>query len=117
MTLDQSISGLLWPSLKDPILALLRRDSRLVYFVQCEDEFGPVKIGISDDVQRRLADLQSCNPYPLRLLTVISGGLLMEQALHKRFGKWRRNGEWFSYSAELRTFVEALIAAQHAEAS
>lgn len=95
----------------------LCRDRRLVYIIQCEDDFGPVKIGMTSDLRQRLVDLQAANPYPLRVLTVMCGGRTLEKALHRRFTKSRRHGEWFSFSSELREFVAVMLDVQHRSAA
>ena len=66
----------------------------LVYFVQAGDD-GPVKIGFSRAPAQRVADLQTSNPAPLRLLATIPGCLVSEAMLHREFGEHRIRGEWF----------------------
>jgi hypothetical protein len=94
-------------------LSMLRASEGAVYFVQCNGEQGPIKIGVTTDMPKRLRDLQAANPYPLQLLGMVIGGRVMESALHKRFASTRTNGEWFGYSAELRGFISELMSLQH----
>lgn len=54
-----------------------------------------VKIGWSDNPKRRLRNLQSGSPVPLRLLAVYEGGHYVEAELHRRFADKRVHGEWF----------------------
>ncbi|MFJ2854422.1 GIY-YIG nuclease family protein [Streptomyces rubiginosohelvolus] len=54
-----------------------------------------VKIGWSDNPERRLRDLQTGSPVSLQLLAVFEGGAVMEAELHRRLGDKRRHGEWF----------------------
>ena len=58
---------------------------------------GDIKIGRSVDVPRRLKQLQTGAPYPLRLLLCGKGLGSVEPELHRRFAKYRirSNGEWF----------------------
>jgi hypothetical protein len=79
-----------------------------IYFVQTGD--GPIKIGITDDLQSRLTSLQTGSPYPLKLLTYISGGMAMEKKLHEMFRKSNIGGEWFSPSPMLLAYIEELKA-------
>lgn len=75
-----------------------------VYFVQ-QGEDGPIKIGFSDDVEHRLATLQTGSPYPLRLLLVIPGSQSKEASFHSKFADARLSGEWFRPVPELLSFI------------
>jgi hypothetical protein len=72
--------------------ALLANDR--VYLIGSPDS-PLVKIGWSDNPERRLRDLQSGSPVPLQLLAVFEGGYLVEAALHRRFADKRIRVEWF----------------------
>lgn len=82
-----------------------RRKSRLatnsapltagVYFVQQGND-GPIKIGVSGNVDKRIRSLSTSSPLPLRLLAVLPGGRGEEQELHKRLAAHRLGGEWFA---------------------
>lgn len=68
-----------------------------------------VKIGIANDVARRLSDLQTGNPDPLELLAVGPGGRVVEQLLHVRYGDQHVRGEWFELEpGQLRHLVSAV---------
>ncbi|WP_331737688.1 GIY-YIG nuclease family protein (plasmid) [Streptomyces sp. NBC_01732] len=54
-----------------------------------------VKIGWSDNPERRLRDLQTGSPVLLKLLALFEGGAVIERELHRRFADKRRHGEWF----------------------
>jgi excisionase family DNA binding protein len=69
-----------------------------VYFIQATVG-GPIKIGLSQDVDLRLASLQLSSPFPLRLLATVPGGRRREYELHRQFAKHRLHGEWFSDAA------------------
>lgn len=69
-----------------------------VYFVQA-GENGPVKIGLAEDPDRRVAELQTGCFAELRLLGTIAGDRGTERALHERFADYRIRGEWFEPSA------------------
>lgn len=83
------------------------RARRWVYFIQ-EGDSGPVKIGFSRDVARRLGELQRQAKAPLRLLVSFEGTRRDEAALHTRFADHRLFGEWFHPAAELLEHVAAL---------
>jgi hypothetical protein len=82
----------------------------VIYLIQSGED-GPVKIGITNaDPMRRVAQLQTGNPIPLRLRASISGDASVERHLHSRFGQFRLNGEWFEPDPSI--FV-AFKAAEH----
>lgn len=69
-----------------------------------------VKIGWSDNPERRLRDLQAGSPVLLQLLAVFEGGHLIEAELHRRFAGKRMHGEWFDLGPDpvgaVRPFVK-----------
>ena len=79
----------------------LQRQTQDVYFIQAGGPDGPIKIGISYEVARRLYSLQRSNPLPLKLLATVPGGARLERELHERFAAQRLHGEWFRCSDEL----------------
>lgn len=69
-----------------------------VYFIR--DGLGHIKIGMSNDVQSRLAELQTANPMDLEYyrglkFKNISDARKAEKELHKMFRDVRLRGEWF----------------------
>lgn len=70
-------------------------------------ETGPVKIGRSGDVAKRLIDLQICNPETLSVVRIIDTPFDSEPAFHARFAHKSLHGEWFEFDAEMMTFVPA----------
>jgi len=56
-----------------------------------------VKIGTTNNVASRLRSIQNMSPTPLRVLWHTEGGFGLEQALHDRFRKYRKHGEWFDF--------------------
>jgi hypothetical protein len=76
-----------------------------VYFIRC-NEF--VKIGITLDVKKRLASLQSSCPYPLELLAAAKGGSLEEYAMHARFRAELVRGEWFNLTVRLQDYIQGV---------
>lgn len=77
-----------------------------VYFIG--GERGPVKIGTAIDVNKRLAALQTAHPFPLKVLTSISGGRELEAYFHVRFGAHRIGGEWFTRCDEIDAEITLL---------
>jgi|ERR1035437_479750 hypothetical protein len=78
-----------------------------IYFIQ-EEGTGAVKIGISDNPLSRLANLQHSNSKKLTLLSILSGDILTEKALQKRFIKTQIRGEWFEPSPDLLAYIKLL---------
>ena len=78
----------------------------MIYFVQAEG-IGHIKIGFTDgeDVNGRIATLQTASPVRLRLLGAIPGGMEEEKDLHRRFAAARVQGEWFKPVAELLALI------------
>ena len=70
------------------------KSTSFVYFIQ-DGNRGPVKIGLSQDPERRLPKLQTGNPRELFLRHVIPGDLTVERGLHQRFAPARIRREWF----------------------
>lgn len=83
----------------------------MIYFAQPVGG-GPVKIGCSDDVERRLKCLESQYRIPLSLLKVVPGGREEERAFHERFAAHRFPGtEQFRPVADLLEFLGVPILA------
>jgi hypothetical protein len=81
-----------------------------VYFIEME-QTGFIKIGYTATYPgRRMAQLQTGQPYKLKLLGCIAGEKKDEKSLHKELSRFRGNGEWFVPS--VRSIVEHLIKAQ-----
>lgn len=76
-----------------------------VYFVQSRGPGGPVKIGWSQDVERRIAELQTANAHKLVLLGRVKGTMEREAALHAQFAHLRMEAEWFRDAPEIHAFI------------
>jgi len=75
-----------------------------VYFVQA-GAGGPIKIGWTQDIDRRIAELQTANAHKLSLLGMIPGTMEREAALHAQFDHLRLEAEWFQNSPEIFDFI------------
>lgn len=82
-----------------------------VYFIQ-QGTDGPIKIGHTKNVDRRLRSLSTGSPVALHVLALTPGGEREERALHRRFDSLRMQGEWFAPAPELIAFIAAQTEAQ-----
>ena len=72
---------------------------RHLYIIQSKQN-GAVKIGISKNPKKRLAQLQTGSPFKLKLILIIENRSDLEKKLHNDLKSFRiRNykGEWFLY--------------------
>lgn len=71
----------------------------VVYFIQAAG--GPIKIGVTTDINQRLRELQVANPLPLVTLGTIPGTQALERELHLKLTQHRIRGEWFKPDDEV----------------
>ena len=76
-----------------------------VYFVQM-DKIGPIKIGFTKNINRRIGALQNAIPYQLNILCFFPGNEEQEGELHFAFDKVRMKGEWFLPHPKLLDVIE-----------
>lgn len=76
-----------------------------VYFVSA-GVGGPIKIGWSTDVDRRIDELQTANPVKLTLVATVPGTMADEARLHELFAHLRIQSEWFRHDDEILNFIE-----------
>ena len=79
----------------------------VIYFIQSEHG-GPIKIGQTEDMAKRLVGLQTSRPDKLIVLASAPGTIRDERDLHLRFSRIRDKGEWFHATEELTEFVKAV---------
>lgn len=84
-----------------------------VYFIYCGDQQNsPVKIGVTSDIDNRISNLQTGNPYVLKCKALIpckdkAQAYNLESYLHHRFKKKRMVGEWFKlYDFNLKAILD-----------
>lgn len=83
---------------------------RWVYFVQAGGDGGPIKIGSSGDVGRRLGVLRSDHYEELVVLGSCLGGFVREYELHDELAEARIRGEWFRPTEAVLAAVERCTA-------
>lgn len=82
-------------------------NDEIVYFLQC-GKGGPVKIGTSRDGWGRVLSVAASMPHRMAFCSIVVGGLQLERNLHRRFRKFRLNGEWFKPEGELKDLMRKL---------
>lgn len=83
-----------------PRATALERRLGWIYFVGVGDE-SPVKIGFSESVETRVAQLQTAHWNDIDVLGVIRGSRSLETQVHTRLADARVRGEWFAREAAL----------------
>ena len=91
---------------------VMRSNSSPGYVYILESD-GFIKIGIANDVQRRIKNLQCGNPHEIRLLNSVYSNdpSTVERVLHRRLDRYNIRLEWFKlpdritrYLASIRSF-------------
>jgi hypothetical protein len=80
-----------------------------VYFAHF-DGIGRVKIGVSTDAVRRVADLSRALGLEPCNVAIIPGNRRSEQVAHSHFERWRIAGEWFSATDECVSEIKSYVA-------
>lgn len=78
-----------------------------IYFVH-SPESARVKIGYTTDPDKRIYGLQTASPSALEALAIITGTVVDERELHRRFAHLRVHREWFRDCDELREYIATL---------
>lgn len=79
--------------------------SGYVYAIECA---GRVKLGFSEDPERRFNKVASDAPFPCHLLAYWPGSKADELDVQAKFRSARVHGEWFVATAEILEFVSAV---------
>lgn len=77
----------------------------MIYFIK---QGAYVKIGFTNRFKTRLNELQVSSPIKLEVLGIIEGDKNDEKELHQEFKHIAKNGEWFIYCDELKSFIDLL---------
>lgn len=76
--------------------ATRKKPKQGLYLISDSNEF--LKIGVTNDIKRRIKELNSANPRDIKVLFFIKEVYLLEKILHSEFDKYRINNEWFYYN-------------------
>lgn len=69
---------------------------------------GVCKIGFTTNPINRLKQVQTGCPYKLEIILVIKGSIKVERALHRKYKKFKTNGEWFLFRGELKESIQKI---------
>ncbi len=80
----------------------------MVYFLKVLAERQPIKIGHTKNLERRMQELQSANPFELEFIGVMDGDFEKEQEVHKEFSRLRVSGrkEWYKNDGSIVEYVK-----------
>lgn len=91
----------------------LNEGYRYVYILQCS-ETHRIKIGIADDLARRIRQIQSTSATELEVLTYFvahgQDAQAFENYLHRRLADSRLHGEWFGWTDDVKRVIEHMVA-------
>ncbi len=89
------------------------RREQFLYFIQIGEK-GPIKIGITFNVERRLKQAQTFNYEEIkRLGKEIPGHQRLETVLLRRFAPYNIRGEWFTFNEELCNLAKGIFDAEY----
>lgn len=86
-----------------PKLVVDPAHSGMVYLIH--NNMGHVKIGLTKNIEQRLATLQTAHPITLGVVRVLAGGRAAESWLHAHYAERRMLGEWFRYCPTMHKVV------------
>jgi len=74
----------------------------MIYFIRQNEA---VKIGVTEDIQQRVSQIQVGTPYEVSVMLLIEGSYEKEAELHKTFNDFKIRGEWYWLSEEIKEYV------------
>ena len=83
-----------------------RRHLQGTYFIACPGA-NAIKIGLTLDLDSRIASLRTSNPLDIELIAFIPTNL--EHELHAQLAHLRLRGEWFHLTNEVLAVAQALV--------
>lgn len=76
----------------------------MIYFILNEQN-NHVKIGFSNNPDKRLSTLQTACSHDLKLLLSFYGDREVEKYLHNKFKKYHVKNEWFDYNDQIKDLI------------
>lgn len=78
----------------------------MIYFLAC-DAANAVKIGFTVELEKRLSQHATSNPFPLRLIGTLPGTVAEELEIHRCLVEHKVHREWFKAEAATAFFEDA----------
>lgn len=86
------------------------KNSRDLFFIQCDGGGDPVKIGKSDNVGGHIRAIGRACPWPLKCLDAFSRMGPIEKEIHDLLVHHRTSGGWYNPAAPVMKVLEVLRA-------
>ena len=80
----------------------------IVYFIGADD-MPFVKIGKTQNLEKRMAGIQTSIPFDLKVYFTIPGGCKEEKLSHQAFEQYRKRGEWFRIEGKLKEYMDYML--------
>lgn len=77
----------------------------MIYFIVDTDK-NEVKIGFSENPEKRLKQLSTATSSKLILVATINGTRKTESDYHRHFARYKKRREWFELSPEIQAFID-----------
>ena len=85
--------------------------TRTIYFIKPIGMDGPIKIGITFQVEKRFRELLKQSPFDLEILALHENAeTRTEHRIHRMLVSTHRRHEWFEPSPELQALIDAVNA-------
>lgn len=102
MPIDDGRAGRFWP---------VPHSHGWTYFVQVDEDGGPIKVGKANNLTERFRALQGGNHQPLRFLGALPYREVPERVIHRLFREYFIRGEWFECHPSLLRIAD--LGAEH----
>ena len=79
-----------------------------VYFIRA-GYFGPIKIGFTNNIKKRMIHIQTNCPDKIFLMGMIKTNDATEAEYHQMFNDYKMQGEWFAPVPKLMDFIEGVL--------
>lgn len=83
-----------------------------IYFIRPVGMIGPIKIGCSTSVGKRLESLSVWSPFKLEVIYTEPGDYRLEQRIHSAFADYHSHREWFHPGERLLKAMGRLLAGE-----
>lgn len=78
-----------------------KKNTKIYVYLMRSNLTGYLKIGISGNPKKRKRTLETAQGGKIDIINMFLGDQEIESLLHKRFSKYREEGEWFQYNENI----------------